>query len=259
MHSVLSLCRQSIAPDKIILSISKEKYLEDDGFSQPPSWVESFPELSDILDIRWVENTGPYRKLLPIILEVDENDLVITVDDDVIYHKEWLKAIAEASKEYPNHVISSRVRRKRRNVFGKYTSYILWPVVREKMEFHDDFVIIGCGGVAYRRSFFNAELLSMGDFLNCAPTTDDLWFSKLLEMSRTPVLSLPSAISLTSDIIHKYNLSAINALQGGGFYRKAFIRLKAMTLGWLGFLICTNDLSHKDIENKFKDYKLSNS
>ena len=77
-----SLKRQKYDKYKIVLNISSEGYLYDEGISSIPDWLKK----EDII-IKWVPNTGPYRKLLPLINEIDEMDIVITVDDDILYHE----------------------------------------------------------------------------------------------------------------------------------------------------------------------------
>ena len=90
-----SILNQTVIPDKIFLYLSEEEYLIDKGFKNKilPNHLKKFiNENSNILELNWVENTGPYRKLLPTLKKKwKENCLIITIDDDFIYNKNLIE------------------------------------------------------------------------------------------------------------------------------------------------------------------------
>ena len=84
---VRSILSQSRAPDRVVLHLSEEPYLQDGGVPQEtlPTGLLTL-EQAGLLEIRYVANIGPYRKLLPILrAEWEANCVIVTADDDTIY------------------------------------------------------------------------------------------------------------------------------------------------------------------------------
>lgn len=85
--ALISLLSQSRLPDRINLWVSKQPYLRDEGIRDGlciEQLLKSLPEPSrERVIVRWVENTGPYRKLIPMLREAQEDDVLVTADDDI--------------------------------------------------------------------------------------------------------------------------------------------------------------------------------
>ena len=80
-----SISNQSIKPDKCFLYLSEESYLLDQGFQnrQVSPELHSLLSNNSIFELKWVKNTGPYRKLLPLLKDKkDEDCVIIAIDDD---------------------------------------------------------------------------------------------------------------------------------------------------------------------------------
>ena len=61
-----------------------------------------------IFQIRWVENEGPYRKLIPLLKEKwDEDCVIITIDDDTFYDNKLIENYLNDYEKY-NCCISYR-------------------------------------------------------------------------------------------------------------------------------------------------------
>jgi|TARA_R110000822_G_scaffold163794_1_gene304070 hypothetical protein len=56
-HTLISLLDQHCKPDRIVLLLSKEPYLMDDGVNDLPPWLDAMVARRDI-ELQWVENTG---------------------------------------------------------------------------------------------------------------------------------------------------------------------------------------------------------
>src|SRR5947209_81082 len=75
VHKVLeSICCQSRPADEIHLFVSKEGYLRDEGIREIPPELLRVAKVNDVR-IHYVPNTGPYRKLLPILKERWQDDV----------------------------------------------------------------------------------------------------------------------------------------------------------------------------------------
>src|SRR5690606_3704630 len=64
-QTVWSFLHQSLRPSKIIVWVSKEPYLIDEGIQEEPVWARELKRINKSIEFRWTPNTGPYRKLFP--------------------------------------------------------------------------------------------------------------------------------------------------------------------------------------------------
>src|SRR5690554_4208808 len=189
--TLLSLTTQSLIPNEIIANLSKQPYLRDKGIKDNDillTLTEGIPApLKDIISIRWVKNTGPYRKLIPALQQAEKNDCIITADDDIFYNKNWLKLLLKDFNPNERTIHASRVRVKSKNIFGKYTGYNFWPLVKSSSVMTNNWIITYGGGAVLYRKWFRDELIENDEFLIVSPTSDDLWYSKICQLSNLSV------------------------------------------------------------------------
>lgn len=94
-HCINSLLNQTLKPDAIYLYLSRSSYLLDTGYSSVPNWLESLP-----VHVIFVENSGPFRKLLPLLKSKWTTDeLIITVDDDTVYSPNLIETMVKTYKD----------------------------------------------------------------------------------------------------------------------------------------------------------------
>ncbi|NKW91426.1 glycosyltransferase family 2 protein [Rhodobacteraceae bacterium R_SAG9] len=188
LHLTLgSLLEQSYDDIVINLYLSRDPYLLDKGVPElPPEILALQKEAGGRLNIEYCPNWGPYRKLLPFLhAHWGESKLVVTVDDDTIYPKNWLQGLVDAYDTY-RCVIGYRGHRINiRN--GEIAPYRSW--MRTKIEENPSQFILPTGkdGVLYNTAFFPVNVLNLADAMRIAPTVDDLWFRWHLLLNRIPV------------------------------------------------------------------------
>lgn len=163
-HTLGSLLNQSYKAD-IYLFLSPMPYLQDTGFTgyRIPEWLDSMP-----IEIRWVNNIGPYRKLLPLLNEVEEDDIIITCDDDTIYDKDFVKGLVET---YMDERCCVAYRCKLWIPGCKYFE-MKDSELKSVSNFHT-----GKGGVLYTPKMFHGCDIMSDRFLKICPTNDDFWFN----------------------------------------------------------------------------------
>ncbi|MEH0835106.1 glycosyltransferase [Pectobacterium cacticida] len=253
--TVWSLINQNLLPDRIDLWISKEPYLADKGVTNIPEWVSNINKIANIVNVRYTENTGPYRKIFPALKTASDEDILIYADDDVVYGKNWLKELLNHFFENEcKYVVASRIRTRTKNIFGKYKSYNLYPISVVKEDFTDDFIITGVGGCVLMKKHIDLQLVNDTNFLKVAPKTDDLWISKLMVISGTKVVSCPKALPYVQEIQHcnaALNLTNTLSSSNGGILRKLAKKIKFKILGYLGVNLSNNDVSIKKIDAYF--------
>ena len=97
---------QTVRPDEIILWLSKEQFPEREV--QLPKRIL---ELRDKFGVKigWCDgDMKAYKKFLPALKEYPE-DLLIIIDDDLLYPIDLIEKLADAHEKFPNSIIASRV------------------------------------------------------------------------------------------------------------------------------------------------------
>ena len=175
-----SIYEQTLKPNKIFIYLSDEPFLLDVGFINKNITNKDLEnylnENSYIFELNWVKNTGPYRKLLPLLKKKwDEDCIIITVDDDVIYDNNLIYNLFEDYKKY-NCVINYRgftpkiISLDKFNYFSRKNP----PIEKHLYNFPT-----GIAGVLYHPKFFHkTDDLIFNDeiYLKNLPTADDIWF-----------------------------------------------------------------------------------
>ena len=170
---VAAILAQDPAPARVLIHLSHEAYLLDAGIASLP------PDLAALVDgarvqVRWVENTGPYRKILPWLAEhLGSDRLVVTADDDTIYPQGWLARLLagrQATGAVTGWTAHPIVLRK-----GRVAGYGRWfgAALPGAPALH--VLPIGKDGVLYAGRDFPPEVLDIATAQAIAPTADDLW------------------------------------------------------------------------------------
>jgi hypothetical protein len=187
---VESLHRQALLPASIQLNISQEPYLLDEGIDAKDSLLaqlSAFP----LLNVNWVENTGPYRKIWPLLerhfAQTLTNDKIfVTVDDDTIYPDYFLQTLYDT---YLTHdcVVAYRGRHIETHE-NNLTPYNKWTWGQNAPCLSN--LPTGKDGIIYNTNFFTRDFLSLKDALQMAPTADDLWIRWHCALNGVPAIIL---------------------------------------------------------------------
>lgn len=190
-----SLHRQTLPPDVIYLNVPKgisrtgKKYVIDEDMKDQ---LESQYNLIKILR---VQDYGPATKLIPAIDEESEpSTLLISADDDFIYHEDTVRNIAWYSYHHPDIAWSTcgwGFQWIPFHKIGVVPVYTYWPF-RGKNGRKTD-VLQACCGIGYRRSFFK-DVEALKNIEKECFTTDDIWISGNLEHNNIGRALLPSAV-----------------------------------------------------------------
>lgn len=122
--------------------------------------------------IRFVQDRGPLTKLAAVLdPELAGDTIIVTVDDDIVYEPHWLEVLVfEATKGQGEAVGMSgwNVRRMLSSSHGGF-EFVRPPATCDVLE--------GWAGAAYRRGWFDADVLDAPDEFRCC---DDVWISSYL-------------------------------------------------------------------------------
>lgn len=237
-----SLLKQSFKPNLFIVNIANEEFGEEGDFNIP-DWLNK-----DDITLNLVPDIGPYKKLIPTLEFANDEDLIITSDDDVIYSENWLHDLVEKAKLFPDSIICGRARMMRKNIFGNWQNYENWKICTS--EFKSKHLLpIGVAGVVYRKRLLDIDFLLNNDFMKIAPGTDDLWFKMASLRANNNVYVVPLIESNNMDINHKIGLGIKNNIKKKSLKTRILLFNKVWNriANYLGVNQTTNDINWDSI------------
>lgn len=182
---IACLQQQTYPIDQIYLNIPYTSHREGVSYPELPSNLD----LTNVQVIR-CQDYGPITKLYPVLqYETHPNTIIITVDDDLIYRSDRIETLVRWCVQYPNAAIAGSG-----YIIGKWYNY--FGHIEQPKEITPVSIIEGYSGCAYRRSFFDHNLI---DYTGAPPESfyhDDVWISGQLSLKSIPRLVHPEPIGI---------------------------------------------------------------
>ncbi len=194
-----AIINQKFKADKIILHVSIEPYMLDQGirFEQLPQKTREWVNYG-IVELYYCANIGSYRKILPLIeRHSDKEYLIVTADDDVFYPSDWLEVLHNTCIKY-DCVAAYRCRAISLEK-GELKPYGTWPMVTPNTlralgmdASSPSKLIVGTGrdGIMYKSAHLK-DLAALRDLQKIAPGQDDIALKFLTLMAGVPVVRAP--------------------------------------------------------------------
>lgn len=164
-YTVYSLLRQTLQPKRIILWLSQDEWTE----STLPKRVAQLKQYG--VEIRFCEDMRSYKKLLPALKLLPEED-IITVDDDVLYPATLTEQLMRTHTCHPGDIIATHMYAPSLQPVQPYHQWNLAP--RSTSNLH--FFAVGVGGVLYPAHALHPQMLDYALARQYAPLADDVWF-----------------------------------------------------------------------------------
>ncbi len=233
--TIVSLLAQDHPHFAVRLHLSREPFLLDEGVPGAlPAGLEALAAQDPRFSIRFVPNIGPYRKILPLLVELGgRRALVATADDDTRYPPDWLSGLVAAWQRW-RCVVAYRghymVRRERK--LAPYRRWMTDGIARNP----DLFAFpTGKDGVLYDTALLHPGVTDIAAALRVAPTADDLWLKW-----HTAALDVPTFLihtDYTTQSLEGGSLedSLYTRFNRGGGNTAAVERLEAYATERLGF------------------------
>lgn len=208
VHTTIeSIMQQSVKPNRIIL------WLQHDMRNMPlPLALKK--QMNRGLDIRFCKDIKSYKKLIYTLREFP-NDIIVTIDDDVIYRFDMLENMINSYLEAPEFIYGNRIKEIGiKN--GNLMPYNTWKIVKEARKSSLRYMATGVGGVLYPPNKLDIEVLNEENFTTMCPTADDLWFKSMAikagTLYRTVNVHTPAYIE--NPLLQASALYNINVVQG---------------------------------------------
>ncbi|GAA4976629.1 glycosyltransferase [Algibacter aquimarinus] len=204
--TIRSLLSQDILPEKIIL------WLNDSYKNNIPNQLKKL--LDDTFEIRFSPYTFSHRKLIHTI-ENFPNSIIITCDDDLIYHPTSLKLLYKEHLKNPNVVIGNRCRRITYDSNNNALPYLQWPFATKTYKDEKLLMPVGAFLVLYPPRVFDERFNNIELINKLAPKADDLWFKAMSLLNNTLSIQVTKKPYFPIPIIatQKYSLKKINTVR----------------------------------------------
>lgn len=184
-YAVLSILHQSVLPNRIVLNLDKIKWNSD---NLP---IEIKHLLVAGLEINFCEDTGPHTKLLPTLQKYPD-DVVVTIDDDILYEKTMLEDLLRGYKETErNSIVCREARIIERNDNGEYVQYTKGHNA-EYGTTSVGYMPYGYKGVLYPPHIFSDVVFNKKVYREICRHADDIWFGVVEYVEKIPVYCIKS-------------------------------------------------------------------
>lgn len=204
-----TILRQTKKPDMIILWLSEEQFPK----------LESLPKnllklQSRGLKIELRPNDLRSHKKYYYTLTEYPNDIMITVDDDIIYRNDALKTMIWYMKSYPQCVISNYSHKMKWND-DCLMSYVEWQGNISKEYIEDDLFFGSGGGTLFPIGSLSKEVLNDKISMKICEKADDVWLNAMCRINKTRIVKT-NYYSVILPVLSKKNETlCLTNLQGG--------------------------------------------
>jgi len=208
--AIESIGSQTMKPSKVIL------WLDEDVFDDRniPITLKNLQKRGLIVD--YCKDIKAYTKLIPTLKKYGQN-IIITIDDDVIYNRDLIEVLYRNYLNDPD-VIYCGIAKRMEIIDNTLSSYNLWEknndntFIPSKTNF-----ALGVGGVLYFPGCFHEDFLDEDRFMNLTPYADDIWYKIMSLLKGVNVKSVGNQFSKNSlliplEIAQEDSLSIINVV-----------------------------------------------
>lgn len=231
LHTLLT---QTIKPDKIIL------YLAGDQFSNKIPIC-----LTDCIDagveVCFCEDLKPHKKYY-YAMQSFPNDIIITVDDDMLYPPTLIEDLYNSYLQHPRCVSATRTHLIKTTDDGVIEPYSKW--VKEYVKGYNipsmQLIATGVGGVLYPPNIMNKILFSKEKIIDNCLFADDLWLK---------IIEVLSNVRVVQAVDSKLQLKLIDGTQEDCLSRNNLDQGEN-DVQWDKILCCLPDDARKEVVNR---------
>lgn len=199
----ISWCNQAIAsiydgtfkPDEVHLYLASTQFPK--GLSSLPQNLLALRKYG--LKIFWTEDLLSYKKLIPA-LSKHQNSIIVTIDDDIIYAKNFLEILYSAYEDNPGYIHCMHGHRITFAADGKIAQYKDWEYGAQNVEPSFLNIAVGVGGILYQAHLLHSDVTKSSLFSRYAHKTDDLWFWAMAVLQGTKINIIPDGLKGIQEI-----------------------------------------------------------
>ena len=193
--ALASILEQTRQADLVVLYLALCQF--PDGVGSLPDDLAGMVDRGEV-ELRWCdEDLGPHKKYFYAFREF-EDDVVVTVDDDLLYHRELLARLWASYLQFPHAVSAARAHLITRADDGEPLPYKEWlkeldyPLHAPSMQL----IATGTAGILYPPHSIDGAFLDESLIRELCPSADDLWLKAAEMASGTPVVIATESMGL---------------------------------------------------------------
>ena len=219
--AIKSILAGNTLPDKVVLYLTFSQFKD----SKIPLELVALANNNPLFEIRnYKEDIRSYRKLIPALKDFP-NDIIVTIDDDVRYHKDMLRDLLHLHKQIPDVIIANRAKKIKLNApYRQWKKYRWYHFFANRLHFSFKNIQTGVGGVLYPPNSLSKEMMGSDIFKEIAPTTDDIWFWAAAVAKGTKIAPIPFGYWRQPDLgkPSKFSLRSTNVFSNIDVNRTVF-------------------------------------
>lgn len=212
LHLVLdSISRQTIKPYRVALWLSDKL-----SFEVLPETVKNYMDHG--LVVNFVNDLGPHTKLLYSLKSFPE-DLIITIDDDIIYPHDLVETLYSNYCNNPRTICCNAARGIEFDKNG-ILPYGKWNKFSGVYKTGKNLLPLGVNGILYFPDCFNPDVNNTELISKLCPSADDIWFRMMsylnqISITLTGAYSNPDNDFIAIEDTVENSLAFSNILQHG--------------------------------------------
>lgn len=181
---IASVLNQTVRPDRVVLWLAESQFA-----GREKDLPQELVELTEKgLEINWCEDLRPHKKYF-YTMQKYPDDIIITVDDDVVYQQDLVETLLNSFFRHPYAVSAMRAHCITFDGQGNINPYALWERgVRLAGYPSHALLAVGVGGVLYPPHCFGSELFNREFIVENCLNADDLWLKANEIISNVPVV-----------------------------------------------------------------------
>ena len=206
-YTIKSLLVQTMSPDEIILYLSEEDASEINCL---PDSLLTLRKYGFRIEIR-PYNIRPHKKYYYAMLE-NPDDIIITVDDDMIYDPRMIEELYTTHTRFPDCVVAARGHQMLFTKSGTIEEYNRWNWAVDKP--YSPSIRLwstGVGGVLYPPGCMHKDLLNIELLKALSLNADDIWLKFMQVLVGTKVVLCGSFLKNNMFVVKGSQEVSLNA------------------------------------------------
>ncbi|WP_161980207.1 glycosyltransferase [Streptococcus sp. S784/96/1] len=170
--TIKSIFNQTIKIKKLVMYVYEEEF----SLLNLESILEK--EIAQGLEIVYLKENLRSHKKYYYALSSYRNNIVITIDDDVIYKPDMIEKLIVSYRKYPQYISAMRCHKIKLSSSGEVCGYTDWyyEMFNDMKPSHLNF-FTGCGGVLFPPNFRPNELFDKDKIRELSFLADDVWLN----------------------------------------------------------------------------------
>ncbi len=181
-----SIYRQTHPADEVVLWLAEEQF---------PGREADLPEelmalvTENKLTLRWCDDLKPHKKYFYAFQEYP-NDLIVTIDDDLLYHRNTLECLYSSYILYPDAVSTVRTHLITMDENNRILPYTRWIQETDSYQHKPSMQLIATNGagVLHPPKLYPKETFDKQAILDNCLWADDLWLKAMQLIADVPVV-----------------------------------------------------------------------